>query len=146
RFFTDYSLKPWDVVISFRSFDPFLLGRVAPRMIFWCGDAYDQPALKDFEHRAIQDNIDLVFCVSDWHRQTFIQRFGLLPDKVVATRNGFCRELLPARFHREWLRCAYSSTPFRGLDVLLRMFPAMRQQHSSLELDVFSSMTVYGWA
>src|SRR4051812_17416580 len=28
QFFTDYTSMPWDVVISFRSFDPFLLGRV----------------------------------------------------------------------------------------------------------------------
>src|SRR5206468_10823077 len=28
QFFADYTSMPWDVVISFRSFDPFLLGRV----------------------------------------------------------------------------------------------------------------------
>src|SRR2546425_13016226 len=50
RFFSDYTTGPWDVLISFRSFEPFLLGRVAPRTIFWCGDACDQPALRHFGH------------------------------------------------------------------------------------------------
>jgi glycosyltransferase involved in cell wall biosynthesis len=114
-------------------------------MIFWCGDAYDQPALKHFGHPSLQQNIDLILCVSRWHRQTFIEEFRLKPDKVVATRNGFCRELVPNPVDRDWTRSAYSSTPFRGLEILLRMFPKMRKQHEPLTLDVFSSMKVYGW-
>src|SRR5204863_8389343 len=89
RFFSEYARMPWDVLISFRSFDPFLLGRVAPRMIFWCGDAFDQPSLKNFDHQSLQENIDLILCVSEWHRETFISAFKLPPEKVVATRNGF---------------------------------------------------------
>jgi glycosyltransferase involved in cell wall biosynthesis len=145
RFFADYGSTPWDVVISFRSFDPFLLGRIAPRMIFWCGDACDQPALKNFEHPALQQSIDLILCVSNWHRTSFIEQFDLPPDKVVATRNGFSPEFVPPPQPRSWDRCAYSSTPFRGLEVLLRMFPRMRERTPSLTLDVFSSMKVYGW-
>src|SRR5689334_23325709 len=95
KFFNEYQHTPWDVLISFRSFDPFLLGRIAPRMIFWCGDANDQPALNHFEHAALQQNIDLIFCVSNWHRETFIQAFKLPPEKVIATRNGFCPDLIP---------------------------------------------------
>src|SRR5438128_999109 len=45
QFFSDYTSMPWDVLVSFRSFDPFLLGRVAPRMIYWTGDASDQAVL-----------------------------------------------------------------------------------------------------
>jgi glycosyltransferase involved in cell wall biosynthesis len=145
QFFRDYPSANWDVLISFRSFDPFLLGRIAPRMIFWSGDASDQPALKHFEHSALQQNIDLIFCVSKWHRQSFINTFKLPEEKVVATRNGFSPELVPETSDRDWTRCAYSSTPFRGLDVLLRMFPLMRQRTPTLRLDVFSSMKVYGW-
>jgi glycosyltransferase involved in cell wall biosynthesis len=146
EFFNDYQTNPWDVLISFRSFDPFLLGRIAPRMIFWCGDASDQPALKHFEHVSLQENIDLIFCVSNWHRKSFIEAFKLTPEKVVVTRNGFCPDLIPPSTQREWTRCAYSSTPFRGLEILLRMFPHMRASVPALSLDVFSSMQVYGWS
>src|SRR5207248_6049077 len=81
RFFADYTSMPWDVVISFRSFDPFLLGRVAPRMIYWTGDASDQDVLTNFEHPALQEHIDLVFCVSEWHRRSFIAKFHLPAEK-----------------------------------------------------------------
>ena len=145
QFFSDYTSMPWDVVISFRSFDPFLLGRVAPRMIYWTGDASDQEVLKHFEHPALQENVDLVFCVSEWHRRSFIEKFHLPSEKVVATRNGFCPELISDASPREWTRCAYSSTPFRGLEILLKIFPQMRASFPHLCLDVFSSMKVYGW-
>jgi len=145
RFFTDYTSSPWDTLISFRSFDPFLIGRVAPRMVYWTGDASDQPALKDFEHPLLQETIDLVFCVSNWHRQSFIDSFNLPAGKVVATRNGFCPELIFDAPQRNWSRCAYSSTPFRGLDILLKIFPRLRATIPNLRLDVFSSMKVYGW-
>jgi glycosyltransferase involved in cell wall biosynthesis len=145
EFFTDYVSARWDAVISFRSFDPFLLGRVAPRMIFWTGDAFDQPGLKNFGHESLQANVDLILCVSNWHRDTFIKTFQLPPDKVVATRNGFNSELIRSSETRDWARAAYSSTPFRGLDLLLKMFPAIRRDVPEFKLDVFSSMKVYGW-
>jgi glycosyltransferase involved in cell wall biosynthesis len=146
QFFSDYLSSPWDVVISFRSFDPFLLGRIAPRMIFWCGDSHDQPVLKHFGHQVLQENIDLVFCVSEWHRRTFIETFKLPTAKVIATRNGFFRDLVSSNAKREWTRSAYTSTPYRGLDVLLRIFPRIKAQVADLTLDVFSGMKVYGWS
>jgi glycosyltransferase involved in cell wall biosynthesis len=145
EFFTQYPKAGWDALISFRSFDPFLLGRVAPRMIFWTGDAFDQPALKNFGHQSLQTNIDRVFCVSNWQRDTFIRAFQLRPEKVIVTRNGFNPELIKNSETRDWARAAYSSTPFRGLDLLLKMFPEIRAEVPAFSLDVFSSMKVYGW-
>jgi glycosyltransferase involved in cell wall biosynthesis len=146
QFFRAYGGNRWDVLISFRSFEPFLLGRIAPRMIFWCGDDADQPVLKHFDHPSLQNNIDLIFCVSEWHRKSFIEKFGLPQEKVVATRNGFCPEIVPQPQARQWTHCIYSSTPFRGLEILLKMFPRLRERNPSLTLDVFSSMCVYGWS
>ena len=146
QFFSESHSNPWDAVIAFRSFDPLLLGRISPRMIFWCGDASNQPSLTYFEHASLQQNIDLVFCVSEWHRQSFIRQFHLPAGKVLATRNGFSPELVPPYAERSSSRSAYSSTPFRGLDVLLGIFPEIRRRVDSAKLDVFSSMQVYGWS
>src|SRR5262249_55452639 len=81
-FFNDCVFTPWDVLVSFRCFDPFLLGRIAPRMIFWTGDASNQPALKNFAHESLQENIDAIFCVSQWQKNSFIQAFDLPAEKV----------------------------------------------------------------
>ncbi len=52
----------------------------------------------------------------------------------------------PAAPARRPARLAYASTPFRGLDVLLDLFPRIRAAVPEAELDVFSSMRVYGMA
>jgi glycosyltransferase involved in cell wall biosynthesis len=115
-------------------------------MIFWCGDASNQPVLTHFEHSALQENIDLIFCVSEWQRQSFIHQFQVPAEKVVATRNGFCPELVPPYTERPASNAAYTSTPFRGLDILLHIFPEIRRRVETARLDVFSSMQVYGWS
>ena len=150
RFFGDYKLCSWDVFIGFRSFEPFLIGRVAPRTIFWTGDAFDQPAIANLGNPVLQEHIDLHFCVSEWHRSTFIDAFGLPAEKVVATRNGFRADLVESidkgNPRKNWINTVYSSTPFRGLQGLLEMFPGIRDRVPEISLDVYSSMTVYGWA
>ena len=145
-FFNEFQSTPWDVFISFRSFDPFLVGRIAPRMLFWTGDAHDQPAIRHLGHPAIQGNVDYLLCVSEWQRRTFIDRFDLPEAKVIATRNGFASELAPAPSEKIWTQGVYSSTPFRGLAGLLEMFPDIRRRVPEMTLDIFSSMKVYGWS
>ena len=146
QFFSLYPSHPWDAVISFRSFDPMLLGRIAPRMIFWCGDAPNQPSLTHFEHPSLQKNIDRIFCVSEWHRRSFVEQFHLPDEKVIATRNGFTPELVAEYSKRPATGTAYTSTPFRGLDILLSVFPEIRRRVKAATLDVYSSMQVYGWS
>lgn len=146
RFFDDHRAMPWDLVIAFRSFDPMLLGRIAPRMIYWTGDAADQNCLQGFAHPAIQENVDRVFCVSGWHRETFVRSFGLPPAKVVATRNGFSPYLPAGEHEKNIASAAYTSTPFRGLEILLSLFPHIRARVPEASLSVFSSMSVYGWS
>lgn len=147
RFFEDYRRAPWDVLIGFRSFDPFHIGRVAPRTVFWTGDAFDQPAIAHLGHPSLQESIDLHFCVSEWHRRTLIDAFGLAESRVVATRNGFREDLVPPpeTWRKDWTTGVYSSTPFRGLEQLLEMFPRIRNRVPEMTLEVFSSMTAYGW-
>ena len=146
QFFEEFRVSPWDAFISFRSFEPFLIGRVAPRTVYWTGDAFDQPAISQLGHAAIQQHIDLNLCVSEWQRQTFIEKFDLDPEKVVASRNGFREDLVPPPRQKNPTNGVYSSTPFRGLEGLLGMFPDIRRRVPAMTLDVFSSMKVYGWS
>ena len=144
--FDDYAYANWDVVVTFRSFEPLLIGRIAPRMIFWTGDDCDQQGQENLTHPSIRNNIDFVFCVSEWHKQRFVKAFGLPADKIVATRNGFVPELVPSGVPKCWTQGVYTSTPFRGLEFLLtKIFPELRARIPGMSLDVFSSMKVYQW-
>jgi glycosyltransferase involved in cell wall biosynthesis len=123
-----------------RAFSP------SSRIVLWNHHDPDQPAVRSLARPEIAGALDAVVYVSDWQRTETVSRFG----SAVVTRvigNGLTPsfenmfrdpgELLAAKE----LRAAYTSTPFRGLDVLL---DAWSQLTNPPSLDVFSSMQVYG--
>jgi glycosyltransferase involved in cell wall biosynthesis len=95
---------------------------------------------------------DRIVCISDWQREMFRQHFDIPQEKIDVLRNAIsplfanlfadADQLSAAK--SDALRLAYTSTPFRGLAVLLACFPAIHRRHPSCRLDVFSSMQVYG--
>ncbi len=140
-----------DVIVAVRSWN--LIGRVrlAPVQIYWTGDAADQPSVAGLGDASARAELDVFMLQSDWQANTFEAAFGLSPWHVVKTKLGSAASGVhdepsdvatpPVRRPR---RLAYISTPYRGLDVLLDLFPRIRAACPDAELDVFSSMTVYG--
>jgi hypothetical protein len=85
---------------------------------------------------------------SDWQAATFHEHLGIPLPHVLCTTLGAA---VSAEAPRPSVasgarprRLAYASTPFRGLDVLLDVFPRIRAACPDAELEVFSSMQVYG--
>jgi glycosyltransferase involved in cell wall biosynthesis len=121
------------------------------KLVLWSGHAHDQPAiqpLQDPQEWTIYDGIALV---SDWQREQYHQHFGIDMNRMRVLRNAISpafeklfpsdRPILPTKAQPPVL--VYTSTPFRGLDVLLNLFPAIRQAVPGTRLLVFSSMQVY---
>jgi len=138
---------PSEIAVQIRAAIP--AGR---RLVLWTGHAHDQPAvqsLRDSKYMALWDR---VVCVSEWQKSTFHKQLGVPLEKLEVARNAiapaferlFCDETDLIRAKTRELRLAYTSTPFRGLEILLACFPAIRKLHPNCQLDVFSSMLVYG--
>ena len=121
------------------------------RLILWSGHAHDQPAMQGLRRVDECDHYDGFALVSEWQSQQFQQHFAIDSRRIRVLRNG----ISPA-FHSDTRRSptlshqkpyppvlAYTSTPFRGLDVLLESFPAIRRAIPEVVLKVFSSMKVY---
>jgi glycosyltransferase involved in cell wall biosynthesis len=120
-------------------------------LVLWTQHAIDQPAMQSLDRPEVRNAWDAIVCVSEWHRSTMIERFGLCPERTSILRNaiapafeGLFRsrdELAEAKRGR--LLLSYTSTPFRGLDLLVPVFVAARVEFPDAELEVFSSMKVY---
>lgn len=83
---------------------------------------------------------DAVLALSKAHRRHLLATYPFLdPARVWITRNGIDLSLFEARSgagrHRR--RLIYSSSPDRGLDVLLSFFPRIRARVPEAELHVF---------
>ena len=121
------------------------------RLILWTQHAHDQPAMQPLHAAAIRDLFDGFVLVSQWQRHCYVEKFALDPARCQVLRNAagppFTQlfadgsEAAAAKVRPPLL--AYTSTPFRGLDLLLDVFPAVRRAVPGTELAVFSSMQVY---
>jgi len=138
-----------DVLVGVRFWQLIGQARLAPVQIFWTGDAFDQPFLEQLADRQAAAEIDFFMLQSDWQAETFQAHHHVPAWQIARTRLGAAASssetpIRPAAGATRARRLAYASTPFRGLDVLLDVFPRIRAACPDAELDVFSSMRVYG--
>jgi protein O-GlcNAc transferase len=112
------------------------------KLLLWTQHAHDQPAM----HPLIDSGAwDLVVMISDWHRAKMIETYRLDPARTRIRRNAIAPifETIDLCGNDGPPRLVYTSTPFRGLTVLLGVFPKIRDMFPGATLDVFSSLAVY---
>lgn len=121
-------------------------------LILWTGYAPDQPSLFGLRRPEVRAGWEAVVCVSDWHAAEMQRHYGLDSNRVAVLRNAIgpaFANLFPdaaalAQAKSSAPVLAYTSTPFRGLDVLLSIFPEVHRRDERVRLRVYSSMKVYG--
>ncbi len=121
------------------------------KCVLWTQHRIDQPAVQPLADDTVRASFDGYAFVSEWQRDEYRLGFGLplKETRVIgnAAASAFVdlfvdgRPILPQKTMPPVL--AYTSTPFRGLNLLLDAFPAIRQQVPEARLRVFSSMAVY---
>ena len=122
------------------------------QLVLWTGHNVDQAAMQALAKPTVRDLWDRIVCVSSWHRTMVLEAFDADPAKVVVLRNAIApafenlfssREALISAKSNS-LHLAYTSTPFRGLELMLDIFPAFRAKNPEATFDIYSSMAVYG--
>jgi glycosyltransferase involved in cell wall biosynthesis len=119
-------------------------------LILWTGHAHDQEAVQDLRNPEERGAWNAFAMLSDWHAAGFQSQLGIDPAKAVVMRYAVAPPFLEAALEEPWFATgappvlAYTSTPFRGLDILLMAFPSIRERVPDARLRVFSSMAVYG--
>jgi glycosyltransferase involved in cell wall biosynthesis len=138
-----------DVFVSTRGWEIFAK-RIRPGRLnyLWCTDDVDQPFMRGLIDPAVAAatyaTVDGVFMLSDYQRRRWEQALHLPTEKVFQTTNGVPAEKFSAEIEDRPRWLYYGSTPFRGLDVLLAQWPAIKSAVPDAELHVFSSMGIYG--
>jgi glycosyltransferase involved in cell wall biosynthesis len=117
-------------------------------LALWTGHDCDIAAVADLARPEVRDGWDKIVCVSDWHRRRYLDVFKAAPNRVEVRRNAIS-PFFESLFHDAQdlrrrksgpRRLAYTSTPFRGLDVLVDVFPKLP---GDCRLEIYSSMKVY---
>lgn len=114
--------------------------RLKPHL-FWAHQSYDQPSVQNLKDPYVAATIDQFVFVSHWQQEQYERFLGVPRGKGVVVKNAI--EPIPAQPKSTGpLKLIYTSTPFRGLDVLLDAFAALGRPDA--ELHIYSGMGLYG--
>jgi len=145
------SLNGFDAVISISPGSTKLrhIGVTRP-LILWTGHDVDRPAVESLREGAERFLWDKYVLVSDWQSARYSARFNIKPERISVLRNAIAPAFERSVRGRPYFFVSgrrpvliYSSTPFRGLDVLLSAFPRIRARVPRCEATICSSMAVY---
>jgi glycosyltransferase involved in cell wall biosynthesis len=130
-----------DIAIFSRCLNPLPRRVIARKKYCWVHDIWLSPN-RGLDH----SEMDAFLCLSPWHKEFFSKHHGIDLGKILVTTNG----IDPSRFTefsleaKDPYRFIYSSSPDRGLDCLLEMWPEIIKKYPEANLHVFYGF--YNWA
>lgn len=87
------------------------------------------------------DKPDHIICLTNWHARREQRIYGVKPEKITVIGNGVNLKDYPSWTKtREPGKFIYASSPDRGIDSLLQMWPEIKKNIPSASLHVY-----YGW-
>lgn len=123
-----------DVLVASR--DPFILNHVARAKLLWVHDVHCGPASPQVHRHLLM--ADRILCLSNWHKAIFLEQYPFIHEmQVQVTRNGIDPARFPVGGPPRANRLLYTSSPDRGLDVMLDVFPQIRARVPDAELHVY---------
>lgn len=113
------------------------------KLIYWNQLSYDQESVQFLNDPVNINRIDAFVFVSHWQAECFRKKFNIPGYKSYVIKNA-CISSYEKDFEApiEKLKVCYTSTPWRGLDVLLQSWEELELNDS--ELHIFSSTKIYG--
>ncbi len=132
-----------DVFIAVRDWQAVYLPTPRKLTLFWTGDSYDQPQTVGIGDRRVLNQLDALLMVSEWQASRFQEFVGVPDEKCWAIGNGVHLDYFSGSEQRDSHRLIYSSTPYRGLDLLPTIYSLIQRVVPSVSLHVFSGFKVY---
>ena len=111
------------------------------KMVYWNQLSYDQDAVRFLSFPENIQKLEKIVFVSHWQAEQFRKLFGIPGSKTAVIKNA-CIGVGTKRPRGEKIKICYASTPWRGLDVLLKAWEILSPE--GCELHVFSSCKIYG--
>lgn len=114
--------------------------------LFWAHDLPEDPESKKFQDKQFQDSFHKYVFISDWQYQRYQLIHGIPYDnKSIILESGIEPAPDISKPDDGKIRITYTSTPQRGLEILVPVFAKLAETNPDIHLDVFSSFKIYGW-
>ena len=113
--------------------------------VYWLHDLPEDPETNHLKDQWSRSRFHkLVFC-GQWQYQQYMTKLGV-PYNTHATVIETAIDPIPyVDKSKDEIRLIYTSTPQRGLNILVPVFEKLAEKYPNIHLDVFSSYKIYGW-
>lgn len=116
--------------------------RFTKKNILWQHLNYSDESLAPMKDNAFMKSIDATVYVSHWQLEKFRYLFQVPLHNAYVIRNAIEPIEFKPKSKDGKLKLIYTSTPFRGLSILIDVMEQL--DRDDIELDVYSSTSVYG--
>ena len=116
--------------------------------IYHLHDLPEDPEASHLKDAASRDRFDRLVFVSNWQYQQYQSVLGVpLSQQSCVIENGVDPIPFVAKADPQTspIKLIYTSTPHRGLEILVPVFEALAEVYKNIELHVYSSFEIYGW-
>ena len=118
--------------------------------VLWQHLNYDQPNTQLMKDRKFVDSIDYFIYVSNWQYNRFREFYQIPEYKSFVIKNATHAfepvKKEPLMISSDKIKLIYTSTPWRGLIVLLKAIEILNKTRDDFEVDIYSSTKIYGSA
>ena len=112
--------------------------------ILWQHLSYDQPNVRLMHDRKFVDSIDYFIYVSHWQYNKFREIYKIPEYKSFVIKNATHTFDTVEKQKDNKIKLLYTSTPWRGLAVLIKSIEILNKTREDFEVDIYSSTKIYG--
>ena len=113
--------------------------------IFWLQDLPEDPESEHLKDEGWRKYHKIVYN-SNWQMARYQAKYNIPFSRSTVLLNA--TDPIPVDIsgrQTEKIKLMYTSTPHRGLEILVPVFAKLCEKYDNIELDVFSSFKIYGW-
>ena len=109
-------------------------------------DLPEDPECSKLKDNNFRNKFHKIVYVSNWQYNRFQEVLGIpYSENDVIIENGISIINPNPNKNNDVINLIYTSTPQRGLGILVPVFEALQKSFSNIHLHVFSSFNIYGW-
>jgi UDP-glucose:(glucosyl)LPS alpha-1,2-glucosyltransferase len=112
--------------------------------VVWQHLSYDQPNVQYMRDRKYVDSVDYFIYVSNWQYNKFREQFQIPEYKSFVIKNATHAFNPVEKQKTDKIKILYSSTPWRGLAILVKAIEILNKTRDDFIVDIHSSTKIYG--
>lgn len=113
--------------------------------VYWLHDLPEDPETNHLREENSRNRFHkFVFC-GNWQYNRYMDMLGVPKNDKCVVLDTPIEPFDNVEKSKDEIRLMYTSTPQRGLEILIPVFEELSKRYDNLYLDVFSSFEIYGW-